>query len=237
MINQPKLSPDLSHLVSVPYRESLPPELAGLPPHITQEYLPPVAAALHFLNTPSDGNISPSHYTRSTMNRKIFARATLLTAFLALAVSILLVKELVAVSRLKASINRVKITLSGSAKELADFRKLDSEVKQLKQPIEVLNGHNSSLNPSAALVALNLPVSADYQIKGVTLQRSGERLELQIEGTLTNSNYSNTQGAYEKLLAQVAQLPGYAAVSGNVDIMQRTYSILARYDGGGQKSR
>jgi hypothetical protein len=237
MLNQPKLSPDLSQFVSVPLRASLPPGLSELPAHIVQDYLAPIAAALLVVKAPRIGNILPTAYEQATMHKKMIAGVTVFTAALVLVFSMLFVKEFLAVSRLKSSIGRVKAALGSSSQELATFRKLETEVGQLKQPLELVNKYNSSPNPSAALAALNLPVSGDYQIKGVTVHSIGDGLNIQIEGTLISSGYSNTQALYEKLVAQVAQLPGYEAVSGKVDIKQKTVSIQARYVGKGQKNR
>lgn len=237
MLNQTKLSPDLSQFVSIPLRASLPPGLSELPDHIAQDYLAPVAAALLVVKAPRIGNILPTAYGQATVHKKMIAGITAFTATLVLVFSMLFVKELLAVSRLESSIGRVKAVLGRSSQELASFRKLETEVGQLKLPLELVNKYNSSPNPSAALAALNLPVSGDYQIKGVTVNGVEGGLNVKIEGTLNSSGYSNTQALYEKLVAQVAQLPGYAAVSGKVDIKEKTVSIQARYVGKGPKNK
>jgi hypothetical protein len=237
MLNQPKLSPDLSNLVSVPFRASLPPELSELPAHIVQEYLAPVAAALHAVKAPRIGNILPTAYDHDTTQRKMIAGITIFTAALVLVFSMLFVKEFLAVTRMKSSVGRVKAALAGSSQELATFRTLETEVGKFKQPLELLNKHNSLPNPTAALAALNLPVSGDYQIKGVTVNSGEGGSNIRIEGTLNGSSYSNTQTLYEKFVAQVAQLPGFVAVSGSVDVNQKSVSIQTRYIGKGQKTK
>ncbi|MDD2851523.1 MAG: hypothetical protein PHY09_06425 [Desulfuromonadaceae bacterium] len=237
MLNQPKFSLDLSHLVSIPFRAALPPELTDLPAYIVQEYLAPVAAALHAVTSPRTGNILPSGYTRDAVHKKIFAGATLFMALLSLVAALLFVKEFMAVSRLKSSISGIKTELRDSAQELAAFRALEKDVGQFKQPLELINKHNASANPATALAALHLPVSEDYQIKSVSVQNGVGWTNIRIEGTLNGSGYSNTQALYEKFVAQVAQLPGLTAVSGNVDVKLKSVNIQARYIDKGPKSK
>jgi hypothetical protein len=236
-LNQPQLSPDLSQFVSIPLKAALPPGLSELPAHIVQDYLAPVAAALLVVKAPRTGNILPAAYGQAAVHKNMIAGVTAVTAALVLVFSMLFVKEYLAVSQLKSSIGRAKAALGSSSQELATFRKLETEVGRLKQPLELVNKYNSLPNPSAALAALYLPVSRDYQIKGVAVHSVEGGLSIQIEGTLNGAGFSNTQALYEKLVAQVAQLPGLVAVSGKVDINQKTVSIQARYAGKGPKNR
>ena len=107
-------------------------------------------------------------------------------------------------------------------------------MSRLKQPLDVVNKHNISLNPAAALAALALPPSGEYVIKGATVQSGANGLDVQLQGTINASIYSDTQALYESLVARVAKLPGYSVVSSSIDIRQKTFSIQARYNSGGK---
>ena len=233
MLNQSELSGEHPPHISVPYRASLPAQLANVPPHIFQEYLAPVAAALHRTESPGIGTILPSDYALFSTHKKLLTVSAAVMCLLALLLTGYLATEWLAISDLKSKIGRARTELSGSAGEVAAFKKLDAEVNQLKQPLDFINRHNTSLNPAAALAALVVPESRNYLVKGVTI-RSGEGfLEVQIEGIIDASGYSDTQAVFEETVARIAALPGYTVSSSNVDIKQRTFAIQARYNGGG----
>lgn len=234
MLNQPELSEELSHLVSVPYRSTLPSQLKELPPHIIQDYFAPVAAALHFVTSPRIGNISPSGYADFTMHKKLLASAATFMFVLALLISGYLVKELMVISDLRSTISKKRSELSLGAAELAKFRKLDDEVNQLKQPLEFVNKYSATVSPAAALAALTLPEISEAVIKGVTVQSSGSVIDVKLEGVVNASIYSDAQARFEELVARLAKLPGYSVSSSTIDIKHKTFVIMARYNSGGQ---
>ncbi len=234
ILNMDELSEDLSSLVSVPLRSMLLPQLRDLPPYMIQEYLAPIAAALHSVKSPRIGNILPSDYAAFCKHKKLLSVTAKLIFALVLLLGGYLVKELMTISELKSKIGRARIELSGAANELATFRTLDEEVSRLKQPLDVVNKHTISLNPAAALAALALPVSEEYVIKGATVQSGANGLDVQLQGVINASIYSDTQALYESLVAKIAKLPGYSVVSSTIDIRQKTFSIQARYNSGGK---
>lgn len=237
MLNQSELAVDFCPLVSIPYRSSLPPQLDNQLHHIIQDYLAPIAAALNAVEAPRSGNILPSEYAAFSTQKRVLAAAAMLMFFLTLLLGGYLVKEGMAISGLKSKIGRIRTELSGSANELATFRKLDAEVNQLKEPLEFVSKHNVSLNPAAALAALKLPEPRSYTINGIIVQSGEKLLNVQIDGTINAAGYSDTQASFEKLVAQVAQLPGYTVASSSIDIKQRSFSIQARFNGGKQQGK
>lgn len=237
MINQHELSEDLSLLVSVPTRSELPPQLGGVAPHLIQDYLAPISAAVHSVTSPRIGSILPSDYAVFSRRKKILTIAVICMCAATLLLGGILVNELRMSTRLKGNITRLRTELSGSANELATFRTLDEEVNRLKQPLEAVNKHNSSLNPATALAALTLPESPEYVIKGVTAQAGATGIDVQLQGAINASIYSDTQAAFENVVSRVAKLPGYSVVSSVIDIRQKTFSIQARYNSGGQASK
>jgi len=237
MINQPERADELSHLVSVPYRSVLPPRLDNMPPRIIQDYLAPVAAAMHSVDSPGMGNIMPSDYAAFTMHKKVFAVTTIVLSLFILLLTGYLVKETMTISALKSKIGRMRTELSGSAGEIATFRKLDAETNRLKQPLDLINKQNSTLNPATALAALILPESGDYTIEGIIIKSESNVLNVQIYGAITVSGYRNTQASFEKLVALIAKIPEYTISSSKIDIKSKSFGIQARYNGGGPKSR
>jgi hypothetical protein len=237
ILNMDELSGDLSSLVSVPLRSVLLPQLRDLPPSMIREYLAPIAAALHSVKSPRIGNILPSDYATFCKHKKLLSVTAKLICALVLLLGGYLVKELMTISELKSKIGRARIELSGAANELATFRTLDEEVSRLKQPLDVVNKHNITLNPAAALAALALPVSGEYVIKGATVQSGVNGLDVQLQGVINASIYSDTQALYENLVARIAKLPGYSVASSSIDIRQKTFSIQARYNSGGKPAK
>lgn len=237
IINPHELPEDLSPLLSVPFRATLPRKLTGIPPYVIQDYIAPVAAALHYADAPRSGNILPKEYSAFMMRRKLLTTMTMIMVVLILLLGGFLVKELATNNELNSKISRIRTGLSGSANELAAFRKLDEEVIRLKQPLEIVNKHNTSLNPAAALAALNLPESREYVIREVTVQNSDTGINVQLQGAINASIYSDTQEVFEKFVARFAKLSGYSIVSSAIDIRQKTFSIQARYKSGGQPGK
>lgn len=237
MINKPEWSEDIDHLVSVPFRSALPAQLNGMPSHLAEDYLAPIATALQHFEAPRVGNIVPSEYISFTLQRRLLTTATLILFTLAAALATYLVPQLITISGLNTKINMARTETSGSAAELADFKKLDAEVANLKQPLELANRHNASLNPAAALAALVLPDSQDYTVRAVSVQRGEENLNVQIDGTINATGFSDTQAAFEKLSEQLSKISGYAIAAGKVDIKLKTFSIQAHYSGGGEQAK
>ena len=101
-----ELSEDLSSLVSVPLRSLLLPQLRDLPPSMIQEYLAPIAAALHSLKSPRIGNILPSDYANFCKHKKLLSVTAKLIFALVLLLGGYLVKELMTISELKSKIGR-----------------------------------------------------------------------------------------------------------------------------------
>ena len=235
MINQSEISNDVSKLLSVPFRSIPPPQLIDMPAHMVQDYLAPVAGALHYVESPETGNILPSGFVDFYRQKKLLTAATIVMFTLTLLLAGYLVTEWMIISGLKSKIDMIKMELGGSAAEIATFRKLDAEANLLKQPLDLINKNNSSLNPATALAALNLPESPEYTIKGVTIQGGEGFLTVQIEGTLMASGYTETQAAFEAFVARISKIPGYAITSNRIDIVQKSFGIQARYDGGGQR--
>lgn len=237
MLDQSEISGEQSTLLSVPLRFSLPPVLENVSHDIITDYIAPLAAALHHFRSPRIGNILPSEYATFNTHKKLLTAASMLMFVLTLLLGGYLVTETLIISELKSKIGRLRTELSGSANEIATFKKLDAEVILLKQPLDFSNKHISSLNPATALAALILPVSQEYMIKGITVQSGGVSLPVRIEGAINVSGYSNTQATYEKLVSHVAKLPGYAVSSSSVDIKLKTFGIQAIYSDGGQKAK
>lgn len=234
MLNPPELSEDIAPLISIPFRSALPTQLKQMPPHLIQDYLAPIATALHHFEAPRIGNILPSEYTTFALHKKVITAVTMILFVMTLLLASYLVFVQMVISDLSSNISRIRIEISGSAAELATFKKLDAEVTQLKQPLELANTQNSSPNPAVALAALTLPESQDYVIKSVTVQRSAGNFNVQIDGSINSDGFSNTQDAYEKFVAHIAKIPGYSVATSRVDIRSKTFGVTAHYASGGK---
>ncbi|MBI2353988.1 MAG: hypothetical protein HYV06_02975 [Deltaproteobacteria bacterium] len=219
-----------THL-TLPHRSALPPALAGLPHDIVRDYLAPLAAALHYADSPADGDILPSDYVAFTRNKRLLAAATIVMITLALFLAGVILTERMALSDLKAGIAVSRTQLGKSGEEMAAFRKLDDETKALSRPIEYLNKFSTTVNHGTALASLTLAGSKEYSIRGLSLQKGEGFIGVRIEGDIASSSYGETQAIYEGVQERVRKIPGYSVTSGSVDVKQKTFSIEARYSG------
>lgn len=231
LVAPPEQAVVTSGFIAIPLRSSRPELLHALPGSTASDYLAPLAAALHAVRSPRDAAIVPSDYRAFSRQKRLLTVLGSVMAVALLLCSVLLFNEYRATDELSTAGAKIRSELSGSASELATFKKLDAEISKLKEPLEFVNKHNSSLNPAAALAALAIPIAPEYTVKSVAVQKSDTAITVQIDGIIIADGYSDTQKGYEKLLALVKTLPGYSVISGKVDIKQKSFSIQTGYNG------
>jgi len=235
MLDQSESYSELSQFISVPFRSAMPPRLANIPYYTVQVYLAPLAAALHYSESPDIGDIRPANYISFSRNKKLFATLSIIVFTAVLLLSGYLVAESMLASDLRVRISQLRSELGSASEELATYRKLDAEANLLKQQIDFINRHNSSLDPTAALASLVLPASVGYSIKGVNIQNEEGFLTVRIEGDINASGFSETQSTFEWIVGQLAKIPGYIILSSSVDIKQKSFNVQARYNGIGKQ--
>lgn len=235
MLNQSEIPDEQFPLLSVPLRSSTIPKLENVPDYIITDYLAPLAAALHYFESPRSGTIMPAEYSSFSAHKKIFTTSAILVAVLTVLLGGYLAAEWMILSELKSKIAQTRTELSGSAGEIATFRKLDAEANLLKQPLDFINKNNLLLNPASALAALTLPASERYAIKLITIQNGEGFLGVRIEGNINSSGFSETQATFEAIVDHLGKIPGYLVSSSSVDIKQKTFGIQARYNGIGKQ--
>jgi hypothetical protein len=221
--------------LSVPMRLTSSPSLAGVPQAILEEYLAPLAAALHYSKSARVGDILPADYGAYSKNRMILSAGSIAMFVCTLLLAGYALTQFMIVSDLKSGIGTLKSQLATSREELAAYRKLEDEVKNLSKPLEILNKQRSSIHPAMALAALTLPGSPDYFIKGISVQDGEGFLNVQIDGSIVANGFSNVQATFEWIIEQLGKIPGYAVVASSVDIKQKNFKIQARYNGVAKK--
>ncbi len=232
-LNQPETSEELSQLLTVPIRSALSPVLASVPRHVVQDYLAPLAAALHYFESPHVGDILPSDYVSFSRNKKVLSTASKLMIALALLLAGFTLTEWLIISDLKPGIGILRSHLSNSGEEVATYRKLDEEVKFLNQRLKFIQKHN----PATALASLTLPSSDEYSIKSILIQDVAGSLGVQIQGDISASGLSDTQIIFERIVGQIGKIPGYTVKSSTLDIKQKTFIMQARYSSSVQKGK
>lgn len=235
LLNSPQQGTEASTALALPHRSVLPPALAGIAHDCVRDYLAPLAAALHYVESPADCDILPADYVAFTRNGKILAAATMVLVGLAMILAALALSERMALSDLKSGIAVLRSQIGKAGEELAAYKKVDEETRTLGQPIEYLNRINTSVNPGAALASLTLSGAKEYTIKGISLQKGEGFIGVRFEGEIVSSGYGETQAIYEGLMKQVGSIQGYSVTSGTIDIKQKTFSIEARYSGAGRQ--
>lgn len=225
---------ECSRYISVPFRAATLPRLANLPDDTVREYLAPLSAALHHAESPNIGDIRPAAYISFAKSRKLLATTSILLFAAALLMAGYLSAKLVLTSGLREEISKLRSDLNSENVEMANYRKLDAEVSQLKEQIDFINRHNTSLDPTTALAMLSLPNSIKYSVRKVSIQTSGVFLNVQIEGDINAADFTETQATYEWLVGQIGKIPGYLILAGNVNIKQKSFNIQARYNGTGK---
>jgi hypothetical protein len=235
MLDPSETYEELSQHISIPFRSAMLPRLANVPDNTVREYLAPLAAALHYAESSRIGDIRPADYISFSRNKKLLSTLRMVLFAMALPLAGYLVTGLLVTSDLKTRITQLRSDLSSENVEMVAYRKLDAEVNQLKEQIEFINRHNTSLDPTTALAALTLQASAKYSIKKVNIQTESGLLNVQIEGDITAADFTDSQATYESIVEQLSKIPGYLIVSSNVNIRQKTFHIQARYNGLGKQ--
>lgn len=225
---------ECSRSISVPFRSAMLPRLANLPDDTVREYLAPLAAALHHADSPKVGDIRPSGYISFSKNRKLLATASVLLFAAALLLAGCLLARIVLTSDLREGISKLRSDLNGENAEMANYKKLDAEVNLLKEQIDFINRHNTSLDPTTALAMLSLPSSIKYSIRKVSIQAEGAYLNVHIEGDINAADFTETQATFEWLVGQIGKIPGYLILSSNINIKQKSFNVQTRYNGTGR---
>ena len=237
MLNQTTIPAEQFPLLSVPLRLSAAPLLANVPDHMIAEYLAPLAAVRHYAESPRNGTIMPADYAIFLTHKKLYTFFAISLFVLTLLLCGYLMAQWMIISELKSNIAKTRTELSGSANEIASFRKLDAEANLLKQPLDLINRNNTLLNPATALAALSLPTTTGYAIKEIAVQGGVGFLAVRIEGIIHTAGFSETQTTFEGIIEQLTSTPGYSVSSSSVDIKLKTFSIQARYNGSGKQGK
>ncbi len=237
MLSPAPESGEPSLALAIPFNSVCPMALAGVPHHVAQEYLAPLAAALHHCESPGECDILPADYLSFKQNKRILSAGTTILVVLALLLAGLVMTERMVISDLASRINALRAHLGGAVAEVAAYRKLDEETKALGSPIAFLNKLATSRNPGAALAALTPPGATNCSYKGITLKKGEGVINVHLEGVISATGYQETQTVFEGLVESVGKLPGYSVVSGAVDVKQKTFAIEARYGGAGHQGK
>lgn len=234
MLDPSERDEECSKYISVPFRSATLPRLANLPVDTVREYLAPIAAALHHAESPKNGDIRPAGYISFSKNRKLLGAASIVLFAAALLLTGYLLTKLVLTSDMREGISRVRTDLNGENVEMVNYKKLDAEVSLLKQQIDFINRHNSSLDPTTALAMLTLPTSVKYSVKKVSIQTAGAFLNVQIEGDINAADFTETQATFEWIVGVIGKIPGYIILSSAVNIKQKSFNVQTRYNGTGK---
>jgi len=233
MLNAQETPDETTSPLSVPFKSVYPPVFAGLAHEVVSEYIAPLAAVLHFTETPDQCDILPSDYVTYKKNRKVIGIATIALVLLALLLGIGTVKERWSITELQFKSGLIKSGLGNSGEVLSTYRKLDQEAKKLEHVVDYLNRSSASSNPEAALASLTLAKTACYAIKSVSLQPGEGSVGVVIEGGLNCATFQESQAVFEALVGQMKKLPGYTVTTSSVDVNKKTFSIEARYSSAG----
>jgi hypothetical protein len=234
MLDPSETYEELSEFITVPFRTAMLPRLASVPDDTVRDYLAPLAAAMHYEESPKIGDIRPADYVAFSKNKKLLATSNIILLAALLLLTGYLLTKLVLTSDIREGISKLRADLNSENVEMANYRKLDAEVSALKQQIDFINRHNTALDPTTALAMLSLPVSLKYSVRNVTINGEERFLSVFIEGDINTSDFTETQATYEWIVGQIGKIPGYLISSSSVNIKTKTFSVQARYNGTGK---
>ena len=217
--------------LSAPFRAVASAALASIPARQAGEYLAPLAAALHYFDAPALGDLLPANYLSASRNKKILRTATRGMTALALALAAFTLTQWRPIARLKTQVALSRSHLGDPATEVAAFKKLDSQLKGLGLPSEIARKQSRSPHPAEALASLKLSGSKEYVVKSLTVHEEADFSAVQIEGEINGEGFGNLQAAFERMVEQLAAIPGYAILSRALDIEHKTFTVKARYGG------
>lgn len=211
--------------------------LTTIAPELVENYLAPLAAALHHAAVPSLCDITPDEYDGFKTAKKILTAAIMTMILLSTLLTGLILTQRLVISDLKSSIAAIRGQISRSGKELETYRKLDDEAKGFSRPIEELNKLNATINPASALSSLYLFNSPGCKLRQLSTQKGDGFMGVHLEGDLDSAGYGETQKMYEEALARLLKIPGYSIASSSVDINKKTFIIEARFGSGTGQSK
>ncbi len=215
---------------------SLPP-LAAVSPELTENYIAPLAGALHYAAAPSQGDITPATYITFKRGKKALAVATLVLVLLSVPLCGLLLTQRLAISDTRSAITAMRGQLAKTGEELDSYRKLDDEAKGFGRQIEDLNKLGAAISPAAALAPLSRFITPVRTVKRISTQKGEGFIGVHLEGDIQSNGYDDTQRIYEDALASLIRIPGYSVTSSSVDIAKKSYIIEARFSGGAEQPK
>jgi len=215
---------------------SLPP-LAALAPDMAENFIAPLAAALHYADTPSLCDITPADYVTFTQGKKYLSVAIMVLFVISTILCGLILTERLAISDLKSTVAITRGQLAKAGEELESYRKLDDEAKKFGRPIEDLNKLSALISPAAALAPLYTLNSPACSLRQLSTQKGDGFIGVHLEGDLRAGSYGETQRIYEETLARLIRIPGYAINSSTVDINKKSFVIEARFSSGAGQSK
>lgn len=223
--------------LAVPGKSVCPLAMATVPHDMLRDYIAPLTAALHSVESPDECDILPADYVSFKQNKRILATGAAILTGLVLLLAGALVAERMTSADQKTRIAAMRAQLGTAGAEVAAYRQLDTEVRALDTPIAFLNKLNSTLNPETALAGLAIPRNAAYSLKTVTLKKGDNAIAVHIDGTILASGYQETQAVFEGFVESIKKAPGYTVASSTLDIKQKTFSVEARYNAGAHQGR
>ncbi|MDD5284967.1 MAG: hypothetical protein PHD54_03860 [Desulfuromonadaceae bacterium] len=223
--------------ISTPLRQASLPALAALPPELADNYIAPLAAAMHYAATPSLCDITPAEYVTFKRGKRYLTVAIIAMILFSILLGGLNIMERLVISDMKSAMVVMRGQLAKAAEELATYRKLDDEVKRLGRPIEELNKLSTSISPASALATLSPFNTSLCTLRQLSTKKGEGYIEVQMEGDLNSDSYGDTQTIYEEALARLIRIPGYSISSSSVDIHKKTFIIKARFKNSAGQSK
>lgn len=229
MVNLSSPAQDLAQILTVPVETGFTLPIPGVSDEIIADYLAPLASAFHYLEAPRQGDLRPPYYRAFLRDKKAFTHGTTLMVLCALLLASIALTTQIVITDLKLQIATLRMALGNSGEKLKIYRALDDEANKLGQSIDLINKHNSSLDPALALASLPFKSSAEYVIKEIAVKKEGDVATVLIKGGLNASSFNATQAVFESMVERLAKTSGYTISASSVDVKQKTFTLEARY--------
>lgn len=229
MVNLPSRGVEDPHSFPAPLDMGYELSIPGVTDEILQDYLAPLATALHCLEAPRTGDLRPSYYRAFLRDKKAFTHGITVMIIISMILASLALSRQLLISDLTSRIVSLRTTLGSSGEESKTYRKLDDEIKKMGQSIDLVNRHNQSLDPAMALASFNMASSQDYSIKEISVQKGDGFATVRVKGSINAPTFGATQAVFEGLVSSAGKMSGYGVTSSSVDVKLKTFTLEMRY--------
>jgi len=204
------------------------------PSHVTafketiEEYITPIAAALHEKTLPSC-DLLPEGYRGIFTQRKILAYAAAVLLVLSLIGVGYIGIKLYDIMLTKKEISALRQTIGVRQPIIGDFTRTSKELQKVMPPITFMNQINTSPDIQQVLVSLQTLSMPGVNIGAITISNGKEACLISIEGNIKAKTFSDLQLNYQNVTDGLKKIKEFETVSQSLDLAMQNFKIELKW--------